>query len=203
MIRMPAGRTLVPLAVGMFGILFWWHASGINARKIAAAETRMWRAYYAHDTRTMGLELIGLLRNQFGLTLQEALEVGEPLGRAAMAFGESDNDCEVRVLPHLETAYSALKRITKRSFDAQAVARAELDWWVARRTPGRDGAEEVGHRIAALYAVLYGSERDGFEEAGILRAEAAILRDKGGEDCDWEKVEKLLRQSYAVLLAAL
>jgi hypothetical protein len=37
------------------------------------------------------------------------------------------------------------------------------------------------------------------ERAGLLRAQAAALRDEGGANADWEKVEALLVESYQAL----
>ena len=119
-----------------------------------------------------------------------------------MKFAISGANYEQVVLPDLEVAYLQLRALLKRSFDPREAARAELAWWVARRTPGQDNTQEVGKRIAKLYSVIYGGERPEFLEAGVLRAEAAQLRDHGGVHCDWAGVERLLRRSYRVLADA-
>ena len=119
-----------------------------------------------------------------------------------MKFAVGGTNYEQIVLPDLEMAYLQLRALLKLSFDPREAARAELAWWVARRTPGRDNPEVVGKEIARLYSIIYGAERPGFLEAGILRAEAAQLRDRGGPNGDWKKVEGLLRRSYRVLAGA-
>jgi hypothetical protein len=58
-------------------------------------------------------------------------------------------------------------------FDPAAVARSELAWWVARRTPGENSPAQVGELIAAEYAVLYGVPRDAVRSSAMIRAEAA------------------------------
>ncbi len=65
-----------------------------------------------------------------------------------------------------------------------------------RRTPGQDSPEEVGRSIARLYTILYGETNPDILEAGLLRAQAADLRDRHG---DWKEIETLLRQSYNAL----
>jgi hypothetical protein len=85
------------------------------------------------------------------------------------------------------------------SFVPEEAAKAELDWWVARRTPGSDSVEEVGRLIAYLYTVLFGENQPAFERAGLLRAQAAHIRDEGGELCDWSEVEQQLQESYQAL----
>ena len=121
------------------------------------------------------------------------------MGASAVKFQEGSGDCS-EALPELEQAYRRLKELSGRSFDPHEAAKEELAWWVARRTDGSDSVEEVGGKIAELYAVLYGSAQPEFREAGRLRAKAGDVRDKGGVDCDWKEVEGLLRQSYGVLL---
>ena len=34
-----------------------------------------------------------------------------------------------------------------------------MAWWVARRIEGSDSAQQVGEKIAELYAVMYGSDK--------------------------------------------
>lgn len=173
-----------------------------NPDEIAAAETRMWQAYYDLDLPRLHGELVALLRSQFGLSAEDAESISRNLGAAAMKFERSRGKYEQVVLPDLVVAYRKLRTVLKRSFDPQEAARAELSWWIARRTPGRDSPQQVGRRIAELYAIIYGGERPGFLEAGVLRAEAAGLRDRGGVDCDWPEVERLLRRSYRALAGA-
>ena len=174
----------------------------LDPDQIAAAETRMWQAYYARDLPRLHSEMAALLRAQFRLPSADAERIAKSLVGAAMKFAISGANYERVVLPDLEVAYLQLRALLKRSFDPREAARAELAWWVARRTPGQDNPQQVGKRIAKLYSVIYGAERPEFLEAGLLRAQAAQLRDRCGPSCDWTKIEGLLRRSYRVLADA-
>ena len=174
----------------------------LDPDQIAAAETRMWQAYYARDLSRLHSEMAALLRAQFRLPPADAERIARSLVGAAMKFAVSGANYEQVVLPDLEVAYLQLRALLKLSFDPREAARAELAWWVARRTPGRNNTQQVGKQIARLYSVIYGGERPEFLEAGVLRAEAAQLRDRGGVHCDWAGVERLLRRSYRVLADA-
>ncbi len=174
----------------------------IDSVKVAAAETNMWRAYYSGNLTILRTELINLLRGQFGLSHVDALVVGAHFSSAAMTFESTRGNYKQTVLPDLVLAYSQLKDKLVADFDPEEAARAELDWWAARRTPGKDSPEAVGRLIAHLYAVVFGGNRSMFESAGLLRAQAAHLRDRGGAQCDWEKVESLLLDSYQDLQEA-
>ena len=170
-----------------------------NADKIAQSETRMWQAYYAGNKTKIGIELIYLLRNQYGLRLFEAKQIGELLASGAMKFRSAKGNYENLVLNDLTKAYLLIKRATGRSFDPEKTARAELAWWVARRTPGQNSVTQVGQKIAELYTLIYETNNPAFATAGFLRAKAAALRDSGQENADWDGVQELLQQSYRKL----
>lgn len=184
----------------------WWfslrHAMP-DPEAVAAAETRMWRAYYSANPLLVHSELTGLLQAQFHLRGAEASVVAQSLALAAWKFENISGGYEAAVLPDLEVAYGLLGKALHRSFDPKAAAKAELAWWIARRTPGQDSAQQVGQKIGELYAVVYGANRPGFTEAGVLRAEAGKLRDRQGENCDWKQVEVLLQRSYQTLAKAI
>lgn len=166
---------------------------------VAKSETLMWQAYYSGNHTQLGMEIITLLRSQYGLPLLKAKTIGELLARSSMRFQSANGDYERIVLPDLTEAYRLIQQASGRAFDPEQAARAELAWWVARRTPGQDSAGQVGEKIAILYGLLYGKDHAVFFEAGSLRAEAARLRDTGGKDADWAKVEDLLKKSYREL----
>ena len=56
---------------------------------------------------------------------------------------------------------------------------------------------------AQFYALLYGDTNPDIQRAGLLRAQAAALRDAGGANADWPKVEALLVDSYTSLHAGI
>lgn len=196
------GMLAVVLVLAGSGLRFVFGRPSFNADKVARAETRMWQAYYTGDKTKLGLQLIAQLRGQYGLSLFEAKEVGELFARSALKFRSASGDWDQVCLPDLTKAYSLIKQATDARFDPGKAARAELAWWVARRTQGQNSAQQVGEKIARLYGLLYGKDFQAYEKAGLLRAQAAELRDSGGKDADWVLVEDLLRKSYRELKQA-
>lgn len=172
-----------------------------DADRVADLELDMWQAYYRKERLRLLRGLVVTLREQYRYRWSDALRAGSYLARAASTFGDARSDYE-RVLPHLEAAYDIAQRWTGARFDPAAVARAELAWWVARRVPGQNSAEQIGSLIADEYALLYETPRDRVANAALLRARAARLRDDGGEAADWARVGEMLRQSYRELAAA-
>ena len=162
----------------------------------------MWQAYYAKERVRLFTLLTTMLREQYHYSWATATVEAFHLARAAATFGDLKGNYEV-VLPDLEAAYEKARAWTEASFDPRAVARAELAWWVARRVPGQNSAEQVGGLIADEYALLYETSRARVAPAALLRAEAAALRDAQAGQPDWDRIGRLLLQSYSDLRSAL
>jgi hypothetical protein len=169
--------------------------------RLADLELAMWQAYYAHENVRLFRLLVMAQREQYRYSWAKAAVAAHRFARAAARFAVSRSDYD-RLLPDLERGYGIARDWTREPFDARAVARAELAWWAARRTPGQEGAARVGERIAEEYALLYRAPRSAVLEAALRRAEAAALRDRGGRDADWPRIRVLLRASYGSLRAA-
>ncbi len=170
--------------------------------RLAGLETRMWQAYYSKErVRLFGL-LVTMLHEQYHYSWATATREAFHLARAAATFAELKGGYEV-VLPDLEAAYDQARTWTGAEFDPRAVARAELAWWVARRVPGQNSAEHVGLLIADEYALLYQTTPENVGEAAYLRAQAAALRDAEAARPDWDRIARLLEQSYRELRSAL
>ena len=195
---------LMIIIIAVLCFLYFHHPRGLNqynAARIAGHETRMWKAYYSGDRFALGKELVLLLCGQFGLSLPDAIDVGRDLAQATLTFrGSGKDDYAQKVLPVLERAYSKIKLKTDAKWDAGEAAAAELEWWVDRRTSSRSSPEIVGQSIAHLYAVLYGETNPEIEKAGLLRAQAAELRDAKGANADWTEIQRMLEESYGELV---
>ena len=162
---------------------------------IADAETRMWQAYYTRDNQALGLALVSLLGEQFGLSYVAAAQVGEQLALGAAIFSQRGPDHEANATSTLVDAYALLRDAVDGSWDPAEAARLEVQWWVDRRTPGRDSPEQVGQSIASLYELFYGEMNPDLQEAGRLRAEAAALRDAQQQQANWPRIQALLEDS--------
>jgi hypothetical protein len=113
----------------------------------------MWQAYYAKERVHLFALLATTLREQYHYSWAVAASEAFHLARAAATFSDLRSNYDV-VLPDLERAYATAQSWLHADFDPHAVARAELAWWVARRTPGHNRPEEVGELIAELYVAL-------------------------------------------------
>jgi hypothetical protein len=170
--------------------------------RLADLEVQMWQAYYDRDTVRLFRLLVVSLREQYHYSWFNAASAGFDLAQAASTFAELDAGYE-SVLPDLESAYTTARDWLGAGFDPAEVARAELAWWVARRTPGQDSPERVGGLIADEYALLFEAQRFRVLRAGQLRAEAASLRDRQPDSPDWDRIGGLLAESFEQLHDAL
>ena len=169
--------------------------------RVADLELDMWQAYYQKRNAALFRDLVVLTRETYRMTWWQASRMSYHLAHAAATFGNARSDYE-QVLPDLTAGYRIAHDWTGATYDPAVVARAELAWWVARRVPGQDSPEQVGALIAELNALLYSVPKEKVLEASVLRARAGKLRDQGGADANWFDVERLLRNSYRALHAA-
>jgi hypothetical protein len=172
-----------------------------NAPRLANLELRMWQAYYEKQRVELFRLLVVMLHEQYRYSWATATVEAFHLARAAARFAEVKDGYEV-VLPDLEAAYTTARDWLHAGFDPKAVARAELAWWVARRIPGQNTAEQVGQLIAEEYALLYETSTERVRSAALLRASAAKLRDDEAKRPDWSRIGQLLNDSYSELLGA-
>jgi hypothetical protein len=159
--------------------------------RLATLEVGMWKAYYAKQRVRLFSLLVTMLHEQYHYSWATATIQGFHLARAAATFGDAKGNYEV------------VRSWTDAAFDPQAVARAELAWWVARRTPGENSPEQIGLLIAREYALLYETTPENVADAAFLRAKAARMRDDQAASPDWDTIGRLLRASYDELLLAL
>lgn len=162
----------------------------------------MWQSYYAKQRVQLFGLLVTMLHEQYRYSWATASIEGFHLARAAATFGDLRSGYDV-VLPDLEAAYARARSWTGASFDPAAVARAELAWWVARRVPGQNSPEQIGSLIADEYALLYDTTPGVVQAAALLRAQAGAIRDTQASSPDWDRIGRLLLQSYRELAAAL
>jgi hypothetical protein len=166
--------------------------------RLANLEMDMWQAYYRKQNLRLFRDLIVTLHEQYTFSWAGALTTGFYLARAASSFATLTTNYD-RVIPDLEHAFTRVRMATDGTFDPAAVAKAELAWWVARRVPGRNSAEQVGRLIAEENALIFNAPLEAVLAPSVLRARAGKLRDDGGINADWTTVSDLLRDSYQQL----
>lgn len=174
----------------------------LDAAVIAKAETAMWRAYYERDDKALAWNLVHLMRSQYGLNWWEAGTIGYLFADSAMKFRNGEVSHTSEVLPELIEAYRKINATTSINFDPVKAAKAEWSWWIARRSNRHNSPQNVGKQIASLYQILYGQDHPAFQESGLLRAQAANLRDQGKHNADWKTIETMLTESYTTLIDA-
>jgi hypothetical protein len=203
------GRIILVLGIVAF-VYFGWFAVPSGPRlegefdpdRLAECEVNVWKALAAKEEFGVYVAVTQMTREEHRYSWFRAAQSGFSLGRATNTFEGLKGRYE-RVLPDLEDAARIDKEWMGASFDPAAVARAQLNWWVTRRLPNLNTAEEVGRLMAEEYALRYAIPEGAVREATLLRAQAVLLRDAGGIDPDWPQITKILADSYRSLHGAI
>jgi hypothetical protein len=173
-----------------------------NPDRMADLELRMWQACFTRERVQLFRLLVIVQREQYHYSWSTAATAAFHLARAAATFAAPTSHDEI-VEPDLEAAYNEARRWLGAGFNPRDVAHAELAWWVAGRAPGQDDPDHVGRLIAREYALLYEAPFADMVRPGVLRAEAAALRDSRAGSPDWPAIGALLTDSYRALRASL
>ncbi len=206
-IALLAGSALfVILTISVLYIGF--HDRGLNLdfdpNFVADTETQMWKNYYEGGSQaSLGRDLLKLMHVQFGLSYRTAILIAQDVAKATVKFRTTKDraDYENKILPDLVRGYTRLRRAVNGNWNPKEIARAEMDWWIARRDPEHSDPQSVGKSIAYEYSLFYAKENAHIQKAGLLRAQAAHERDvQGKAGVDWQKINSMLRESYSELL---
>jgi hypothetical protein len=106
------------------------------------------------------------------------------------------------ILKYLEKFYWLLHKKLVQPFDYKKVAQLELDWWYVDRYPNQSDMTRA-QAFTKHGEAFYGLPATDLQEYSQKRAEAMeLLRDYHHDttyNVDWEKMERLLRESYQSL----
>ena len=176
---------------------------------VARLETAMWRSYYEKKQLQLFNQLSELLRTQYHMPLVRSNQVAYYAANAAFTFKEGKTTADYeKALPDLVKFYGAIRKMSDIPFDADRVARLELQWWIIHRERWKRERVELPTALAELQSAIYGVPLHQVMEHGRLRAEAMKIRDAradGGTamtEEDWSKISDLLRQSWSSLAVA-
>ena len=168
---------------------------------MAHSETMMWRHYYDRRYLFLFADLYENAQTQYGFSPLDSVRIAVAAARAAGTFQPSTSRSGAEIaLPFLENYFDLLAHATPLPLDVKAAARAELDWWQARREAV--GPKSYGAIIARVSTLLYGLDNEELRKAGVLRAEAMAYRDaRDGAitDADWSAIETRLTEAYEIL----
>ncbi len=176
-----------------------------DAVGVGRLETGMWKSYYARERVRLFSELAELLRTQYGFPVLRSYVAAYHAARGAAVFqvGHSRPDYE-KALPAIERFYAAIRRVSVEPFDVRRAAQLELEWWIVHRERAQHPRADLDRTLGELQAELYRIPQERVAEHARLRAEAMLLRDRGGEtgspsSADWTEIERLLHASWKSL----
>lgn len=175
---------------------------------VGRLETAMWRSYYDREKLRLFTQLAELMRIQYRLPFLRSNIAAYQAARAAFVFKDGLNRADYeKALPNLVRFYTAIRRVSNKSFDAERAARLELEWWIIHRERTSHRPVDLGRALADLPAEVYGVPAERLIVHARLRAGAILTRDAkaqagGLTEEDWARIEELLISSWQSLWKA-
>lgn len=180
-----------------------------DASRIAALDAAMWRSYYNHRFILLFLQLIQLLKVQFGFSWPTTLRLAYHAGWAAAYYRINKHRSvdNTRVLKNLTKFYQLIAARATRPFDYQKAAELELAWWDIHRGSTTNN-EALEQSLADGAAAIYNVAPDRLTAYAHYRAEAMILPRHEGDathdtPTDWPKITTMLEIAWHALHATI
>ncbi len=171
--------------------------------EVARLDGLMWQSYYERKPLLLFWQSAALLRQQVHAPFWRSFVIAYHAAKAAFIFKDGKNRADYyRALPNLEAFYEGINRLSQRPINIAKAARNELEWWIIRRERNLHPPAEWAALQTAVVADLYHVPPATCAEYGRLRTEAMLFRDQQGDaitEADWQRIDTLLRQSYAAL----
>lgn len=199
------------------------HRLTFSPDRIAYLETQSWVAYYDRDWLGMARVLVAIHREEFGMSLPDALLATVRSTRAAVAFAPLDRSDPEKARRLLIPYYRRVRSAIGATAAAETLAVREIDYWVVHRRlaiarkadptasdpESPADIEPMVETFARLHAALFNSTPERMRASAEYRALAAKAVDRitGGYSpdipADWARVEAYLRQAYRAVAAEL
>lgn len=176
---------------------------------VAHYEVEGWKAYYDRAWLKLLALVAALARAQFRIPLVQSWLAAYYITRASVAWVPKDHD-DAAITRSLARFYALARRYAGLTFDVEAAARLEAQYWdVHRRLVGQADKEAFVDTMTRLHAVVFGLDEAQTRESAVLRVEANNVLDtitgRTSDDParDWQQCERLLRACYESLAKAM
>jgi hypothetical protein len=183
-----------------------------DPRRVGRLECSTWVAYYRRRWMTFMAAALAMTRHTFGLSWPATLRGAWLVLRANQAWAPYPANDPDRARRCMRSFYRLVAARHGESFDVDAAARLEVEWWRVHREMQHDGSAAgdgaLVDALAALYSHVYGVPGETVRVAAEQRALA--MRDSDEwirQGCSLEspliaRERAALVRSYAALLAA-
>lgn len=150
----------------------------VDAQRVGTLEQQAWEAYYLREWPRLGLLLLELIEDQFGLTRAQATEAALVATQAQIVFaqqGAAGGQAEAL----MRQFYTLVREPFGGSYDPARAAALEVGWWVVHRERAASGdSRPLVDALAALSAELYQVPVDVVWSAAEHRAAAMDVSDR-------------------------
>lgn len=204
-------KLFIAIALALAGFILWFcwprHADlrGFDPAVMARIEAASWRHYYEKNWPALFGDLYQGARGQYGFSPCHSCKIALHAARAARVFQPARNCAEAdAAIPALVDYFKVIRNGSGETFDVNAAAKQELEWWQLRRE-GRTW-QEFGQAIAVATATVYSQPPTVLEPGSLKRAEMMDLRDRKGRSisgADWREIERGLIEAWTLTKQAI
>ena len=173
-------------------------AGTFDPATLGALELAVFQAEHEKHSVRLFVNIVAKLREEQRYTWFRAADAGFHRTRAILSSRSARVHYDI-VLPDLVRAYEIERDWRGVDFDAEAVARAELDSWMARRRTEVNTPDYVSGLMAESDAIRYNASHDQMRSAALMRLRAIELRESGGSSPDWNAIRVALIDSYRIV----
>jgi hypothetical protein len=185
--------------------------------RLAYLEKSGWEAYYDRNWLRVFELMVQTNREEFHMSLPDAIAAAIDIIQASIAFKPIDNDVPAATA-QLQRFYDKARHSLGLQTDAHTLAALEMDYWVVHRRLAQEREQAPDHTgsiepmvtsLLKLHAALFtGASPEAIRRSAEMRAQAAATVDRitGGYSTDvpgdWRQIEADLREAYHSLYPA-
>lgn len=175
-----------------------------DPQRLAKLEVGWWRAHNEKNKEKLGKLLGEWVCEQYGLKNGESEKATKLLLSAAINHDEKDWG---KAIKKAKSYYQIIKKATNLPFDAETVARLEIDWWELHdRLENKPDKQPLEEALARLYGEVYRLSDIQIRKMAHLKALATQAHDwaeskgaNGETEKFWKQTEDYLQKSYQAL----
>ena len=174
--------------------------TGFEPETLGRLEQQAWAAYYYRDWPRLFDLLLRLSRDQFGLSLPQALHASY-LGTQAQVVWARQGDRDGLAEDYMRRFYELVREPAGGRYDPGRAAQLEIRWWaVHRQREQYPDHSALARALAESYGEVYQLPPDRLLAAGDARAEAMDLSDqwiREGKAADSPLLEQIAERLIA------
>lgn len=190
-------RLVVLVVLGVFAYGFWPREPnllGYRPKELSALETESWKQSKGKQWFALTKTQYEIFRDQYGFSPYRSLSLALGMSRALSLYrGSADVTDREEAIKPLRSVLEVIKKDTKATFDATALAEKQVKIWALSAEEG--SAEATVQSQAEMLAAIYG----GSAKKYMVPARSFVSAIKTAQASDWARTNQSLQQAWTDL----